>query len=264
MPEITFDSIDAVPEGLREFAKEEEGKFTVAVAPAARLAEFRDNNIRFQKERDDLAKERDGLTQRIQKYSKVIGEDFDKFSKEYEELRTIQKRVKDGELVMNSSLEEVLSKRVAEMKAEYDSQLEARGKEAEDYKGKYVDIETRYNQKLIDSEVVTAILDPKNGVRPEALEDIKRRAYEAFRIKDGKPIPFAGDQPVYGKDGVTPITASDWIAKMKDSAPHYFKESKGGGADPGAGGGGGGQLGADAIGNMSMAEYMKARREGKI
>jgi hypothetical protein len=45
MADILYDSQEAVPEDLREFASAKDGKFAVSVAPMAKLTEFRDNNI---------------------------------------------------------------------------------------------------------------------------------------------------------------------------------------------------------------------------
>ena len=54
MPEIVFESLDKVPEGLREHAKEEEGKVKVNVVPKNKLDEFRETNIKLAQERDSL------------------------------------------------------------------------------------------------------------------------------------------------------------------------------------------------------------------
>lgn len=55
MPDIVYDTLEAIPEGLRENAKKgDDGKFTVKVVLQSKLDEFRDSNIRVSKERDDL------------------------------------------------------------------------------------------------------------------------------------------------------------------------------------------------------------------
>ena len=44
MTVITYESKEAIPEGLAEFAKEEDGVYSVNVVARTKLEEFRDNN----------------------------------------------------------------------------------------------------------------------------------------------------------------------------------------------------------------------------
>jgi len=52
-----------------------------------------------------------------------------------------------------------------------------------------------------------------------------------------------GKTPVFGQDGVTPLTFDEWVTRQVAEAPHLFESSAGGGA-PGHGSGGVGKYSA--------------------
>jgi hypothetical protein len=83
---------------------------------------------------------------------------------------------------------------------------------------------------IIDTNVQTEAI--KAGVRETAVEDVLLRARTIFRVVDGRAVPYNGDEIVYGKDGTTPQGIGEWLADQATKAPHLFKETKGGGANP--------------------------------
>ena len=93
MPVINFLNLEAVPEGLKEFAQtnEETGEVSVNVVPNKKLEEFRNKNI-------ELSKTVEAMTPQLARVKDIAGEDFDHFTNEVKELRDIAQRVKDGEL----------------------------------------------------------------------------------------------------------------------------------------------------------------------
>lgn len=229
MPEITYDTLDAVPEGLREYAKEVDGgKVAVSVVPKAKVDEFRENNIK-------LNQERESLIGRVQTYSSVIGEDFDQFKQELDDLRAVKRRVENKELVENGSLDEALAKRTTEMRTGYESQIAEKTKELDAWRKQVEQIQSKFNRSLIDRAVTDAVLNPKSGVNPSALPDILSRAYNTFRVEgEGAVVPYSGDSKLIGADGMSAMTPHEWLSKMRESAPYFFKESTGGGAGSGS------------------------------
>lgn len=70
-----------------------------------------------------------------------------------------------------------------------------------------------------------------SGVEPKAISDITMSALGIFRCDDhGRIIPYEGDAPIYGADGTTPMTPREWIGRLKEEKPYFFKASNGGGA----------------------------------
>ena len=89
MPKLTFASKDAIPEGLGEFATEDNGKYVVEVSPTTKLNEFRDNNVKYLRERDEAVA-------KLTTYTKTFGEDIAAVSAELTDLRATSQLVKDG------------------------------------------------------------------------------------------------------------------------------------------------------------------------
>ena len=86
MPDIFYDKLDAVPEGLKDYAVQDGARFIVKVAPQKKFEEFRDNNI-------GLLKDKDALAARINSYSQLVGEDTAKAAAELTELRAMAQNV---------------------------------------------------------------------------------------------------------------------------------------------------------------------------
>jgi hypothetical protein len=259
MPEIVFESLDKVPEGLREYAKEQEGKISINVVPKVKLDEFRETNIK-------LAQERDAASSALNPYKEVVGDDVGGFKKAFDELRTIQKRVKDGELVASTSLEEAIAARTKELRADLDGKIQSLASDRDAWKGKATQIEQKHKRSIIDRNVTSAVLAKDSGARPDALQDILERAYKVFRVDEEKEaiIPYEGEQVVYGADGASPMSPSEWLRKLKENSPYFFQQSAGGGAGGSPQGGGAQGFTQEQIANMDLKTYQELRRAGKI
>lgn len=226
MPILTFESLDLVPEGLRESAKQAEGseQFTVNVVAANKIDEFRDNNIK-------ISKERDALLQEVETLRPLVGENPEEFAQQLTELRAIAQRVKDGDLKEGRALEEALQKRTEEMRKQHGEQVAAISKERAAWQQRHDSLDQRYRQSLVSNAVTAAAMMPGSGVEPSAVQEIVRSALDVFRVDDGGRIaPYQGDAPIYGADGVSPQTPAEWLQKLKDEKPFFFQMSNGGGA----------------------------------
>lgn len=226
MPIMNFDTLDACPPELREFAKTVEGsdgKVTVNVVPKTAIDEFRDNNIKLTKERDTLREELDV-------YKPIVGEDREGFVKSLEELRQTAQRVKDGDLKESRGIEEALHKRTEELRKDYDGRLQAEGKEKALWRHKYDALDGRFKQTLVSSAIKDAVMQADSGAEPRAANDIVTAGLSVFKCDDhGRIIPYEGDAPIYGADGTTPMTPKEWVARLKEEKPFFFKHSNGGG-----------------------------------
>jgi len=230
MPVLTFDALEDVPEGLRDFAKDHgDGKITVNVVPETKLSEFRDNNI-------NVSKERDQLREAVDRLKNIVGEDPEAFEKDLAELRVTRDRVAAGELRESRALEEAIGKRTEEMRKKFEEELQGRGRELGAWKDKYGTLDRRYRDEKVIQAVKDAATSPDSGVQHKAISDVAKRALEVFKVMDdGRIIPMNGDVPIYGTNGVDPMTPNEWLAKLKDEAPYFFMGTQGGGAggDPG-------------------------------
>ena len=250
MPDFTFDSLDAIPEEYRSFAStKEDGKAVINLVPKAKIDEFRENNI-------NLAKERDDLKAKIGGYSKIVGEDITSFEQELANLRGTAQKVKDGELKESTDIEAALADRTAQMRSSYEEQLIAARKEVGLAREQAQALDLRLKQTVVEKIITDAVLNEKSGALPEALPHILQEASKVFVVDDeGQVTPKHGDATIYGADGTSPMTALEWLGKLRDKSGYLFKQSSGGGAVGGKNA---------KIGDMSASEFSQLSGANKL
>lgn len=196
----SLEGLDPQIAGLYEQA---DGKFRLnveGVAPREKLDEFRNNNIT--------------LIQKLEAFK-----DID--PNKYRELMSLQARVSNKELIEAGKLDEVVQSRISQMKTEHEQTLQQLNQ-------KLSNADKQLESLLIDSAVRMQAM--KQKVLPTAVDDVMLRARMSFKIVDGKAVPHEGDKPIYGKDGVNPMSVDEWINGLAKNAPHLFESSQGGGA----------------------------------
>lgn len=227
MPALRFDSLDLVPEGLREHAKKvdgEENAVTINVVASAKVDEFRDNNI-------NLSKERDELLGRVETLAAIVGEDPEAFREELEGLRTTNERVQAGELKESRALEEAVGKRTEEMRTKYEERLSQAAKESGAWKNKYDALDQKHRQQQVAAYLREACADEDIGVVSAAIPDIIARGQQIFRADDqGRISAQDGDTTIYGEDGVSSMSGKEWLKKLREQSPFFFERTGGGDA----------------------------------
>jgi hypothetical protein len=227
MPSITYATKEEIPEGLRDFAKEnteEAGGFIVKVVAEAKLDEFREKNI-------SLSQQIETMGPVLARIKAIAGDDFDAFETDVNGLRDIKRRVDDGELKTNDQIEQAVADRIKAVKDGYEQNEKAERQKRVDAENKALTLQQRLDQTEIRHGITSVVIHPESGVRTEALPDILERAYRLFKMVDGKPVPMNGEATIYGANGADPMSYVEWIVKLRDEAPHFFKGNAGGGAD---------------------------------
>lgn len=249
MPIIPFANIDAVPTGLKEFAKtDDDGKVTVNVVPSVKLDEFREKNI-------SLSQQLETSGPILARIKEIAGDDLDAFTTDLNGLRDIAKRVNDGELKTNDQIEQAVADRIKAVKDGYEENAKALRTQVNELTGKAETLQQRLIRTQIDKDVTQVVISPESGVRPEALHDVLTRAYTLFKVEEGRLVPKNGEAIIYGANGADPMTISEWIVKLRDQAPHYFKGNNGGGASGGKDG---------KIGGFTAEQIAKMSPEQKL
>jgi len=250
MAEMLFDTLDQLPEELREFGKaRDDGKVVVNLVPKVRVDEFREKNIA-------LAKDNETFTARLAKLSKHVGEDEDKFVNELTELRKTKQLVEDGKLAESGKVEEVLAERTKKMRENYEEELRKLAGESSEWKRNFSDVTEQLKGVQIDNYIRAAIHDAKSGARPEAENHILLEARKVFKIDGDKIIPKNGDATIFGSDGASPMSPLEWMKSLQKNLPYLFKESNGGGAN-GGGLAGYGNMTKDDINNLSALQKLE-------
>lgn len=249
MPILNFDSLDQVPEGLKEFAKADDtGKVTVNVVANAKLDEFRERNI-------EMARKLESLEPAMERYRNLVGENPDEFQNELIALRDVNKRVKDGELKTNDEIEQAIQDRIKAIRDGYEDNARSLRTEATTFKQRAEALAQELDRTKIAGEVTQAVISPDSGVRPEALPDVLQRAYGLFKVEDGRLVPKQGEATIFGANGADPMSPAEWLVKLRDQAPHYFKGNGGGGAAGGK---------DEKLGGYTSAQIAQMSPEAKL
>lgn len=266
MATLTYDALSDVPEDIRDNAKEEGGKFIVKVTSIDKITEFRENNVK-------LSKERDTLVAQVTRYEQVTGVPLaevsngklDNFAKVLESLRETKKRVDDGALVENSSLEEAAAQRVTDVTNNLKTQLAEMARERDAHKEAKIKADDRANQMMVENSVRLVASDPDVAMLDKAVNLVLPQAFRVFRVEDGgKIVPKTNDGTIiYGSDGVTPMSVKEWLLKQRDDNEFLFKGSKGGGAS-GSDQKGTGRLTANELAGMSLQQRINYARKHNL
>lgn len=248
MPDIYFDSMEKVPEELREFAKTEGGKISVNLVPKVTLDGFRNNNITY-------LQERDAAKAIASKYA-GIGSDPDALAAEVIKLRGLEQKVADGTLTAKDDIDRVVEARTKAQREAAEAALREKDAVLARERAEKGTLKADLDRTRIRQAITEAVVDPKIGANPTALEDIFERATRAFKVNEnGTVVRMDGEQVVYGADGVKPMSAREWLAKLLVDAPHFAKASAGGGA------GGGGN---ERYGGLSREDFNKLPPEVRM
>lgn len=225
MPKAVIENLTDVPEALRGEYEQRDGKYHLKIegelpgfAPVTKLQEFRDNNIKLIKEKEQTVKELEELRSLKTRFDGVDPDEYKLLKEKHSKLE--KKGIKDDDDV-DKVFAEKIEKALAPVKKELESQK----------------ILAQEAQKKADKAKMREVIGGalvKAGARQDALDYLLVKADDFFladngeiKAKEGKTSP---------KDGVSPITAEEWIQSAVKEHSFAFEKSQGGGATPSAGG----------------------------
>ena len=218
-----YDVQTDIPTALVEHYVEKDGKWLVQLDPA--MEDVTGLKTALNTERGLRRDAEKSVTDLKVKFE---GVDVD----EYHKLQDRVKGLDDAEVYDKSGIEALVTRRTDAMKAEHERQVGSLRRENEQLKTTAGDYERRWRQDRIKTALLDAVT--KNGVYEKAVDDAVQRGLGVFTDLDdkGNVIARNGEDVVYGKDGVNPLSPSEWITTLKASgqAPHLWPASSGGGA----------------------------------
>jgi hypothetical protein len=246
MAHLILDDLNGLSEQLQaEYEKKDDGKYHLKVEGElpevkelkAKLTEFRDNNIKYMKERD-------ALDEKLKSFAGVDPEEYKKTKARIEELeRSGVKDTGDFEIKMQEAVKaqvEPLHRQLAEMQQDKEKATLA--------------LKTR------DLEASLRSVATKVGVAESAVDDFVSRGARVYNL-DGKPVK--GDETIWSeKNPAEPMPMTEWAEKLAGEAPHLFKKNSGGGS--GGERGGGGAAGRIANDPISIGDNLEAIAKGEV
>jgi len=220
---VTKEEYDKLEDNIKPFYKQgADGKWVLDAeedsASAAKLKEFRENNIK-------LMNEAKTLKEQIDKYGDTNPEKLAEMKKKLQE-------IDDKKLIEAGKLDELVAQKTERMRIDFENQIKAQKKAYDDKVSELDKTNARLSEVLIDSEITKAVT-AIGGVRKDAMQDIIARGKRIWRLEDGKPVPKDGDRILFSKDGKEQMSFDEWAQVLLETAPFLFESSSGGGANGG-------------------------------
>lgn len=128
-------------------------------------------------------------------------------------------------LIAEGKIDEVVSRRTERLRGDMEKQLQAERDRAD----QAVAFANQFKDRVLSDSIREAAT--KTGALAEASDDIILRARSVFSLSDeGAPVALDKDgQVIYGKDGKTPLSPSEWAEGLRETAPHLWPRAQGGG-----------------------------------
>lgn len=157
-------------------------------------------------------------------------------------VREILKRIEGDEeasLLKDGKIEDVVQKRVERAILEARKDVEAVQKKLDEATEGSTAKDAKIHKLVVESELRRVA--GKMGVADTAIDDFVSRGMATFQAHEigGKDVAVQLDEegsPVRGKDGKTPLMPEEWGEGLRESAPHLWPASAGGGANGGGSG----------------------------
>lgn len=201
---------------------------TSAEAKAAMAAAVEEATSGLKSNRDAVLSEKKVLADALRKFD---GLDADRMR---EVMANIGKS-EETKLIADGKLEEVWDLRSAAMQSHFDAELAARDTKITELAANEGALKTR----LADLNIGTVIRDAatKQKLLPTAVGDALIQGRSLFSMQDDGSLAIVDKhgfvQP--GPDGKTALQPDEWLQSIKETKPHWWAQSNGGGVTGGAG-----------------------------
>jgi hypothetical protein len=226
----SYDTQLDIPQALAEHYSDRDGRWMLVLDPPAEDVTGLKNALN--QERTLRRESEKSLSELKLKFEGIEPDDFHK----------LQERVKgldDSEIYDKQGIEALVLRRTESMKSEHERVLRAKDQQIGQLKSTVETTDRKWRQDRIKTALLDAVSSA--GVDKPAIQDAVQRGLFVFTDLDdqGAVVAKSGEDVQYGKDGVHPLTPSEWISSLKASgeASHLWRSSSGGGAPVGHGGG---------------------------
>lgn len=246
--QAVYEDPSEIPEGFSEIYAEKEGKFYLNVEGVTHNDEITNLQSALHKERDS----RKTYEKQLNQYKDVDVEKYNELQKRVPELeKALSNRDSDQNELINARVEE----RVGPLKREKDAEISALREQLEKTMKERESAQRNLHDRVFGEELDK--LARRNGVRDEALPDVRFRAKEfGWNLDENMNLTAKGrdGNEIYSRVNPSkPIAVDEWFKDvLAREAPHFLKETSGGGAS-----GGGASRGLPSRANMSSEDKAK-------
>lgn len=212
--EVVVESLDAVPETLREHYVEKDGKHVLDVSTDSLRSYFEPETkglkSALEKERENAKAANAAL-----KNWQALGFDSPEDAKTAIDEATKNK----GKALSQEEIEDLVQKRAGEV-------VSAKDKELQEKDGQLNETRSLLDKLVVGDHIKTAAL--KAGVDETMLDFVTDQAAKHGWTRDGEKAVLKKDGSiVFGSELNTPMTPDEWMPKLIEQYPLIVKESKG-------------------------------------
>lgn len=221
---VKADEFEKLADPLKElYVKQADGEYELD-ADVEGHSTVRGMKTALDKEKDDRRKVRERFKATLEKMGIEDDDEIEAKLDELVALKAEAEKQRGKKMLDEGKVEELLAERVSGMKKDYDKKLATVTGERDSFR-------TVAERALVDSALTAALVAA--GVKPKALPYLLLRGKETYRLVGENVVAMDGDKPLFGKDGQSPLSMSEWSETRREEADMMFEASTGGGANGG-------------------------------
>ena len=227
MLKVIVDSLDDVPESIRDEYVERDGKFVLQLDGAFSTLDRDALQTALGKERQETKKAREQL----RKFGDLTPDSIEELRAQNEQLQLQLETVNaESDEERNKKIEELVERRAAARVRPLERKLEQIGGELQEIAGERDNLRRERTQNAVIGAVTDPALLKEFGIVPDAVEDIRVWATMNFEIEEGTDRVVSRD--TLGTPGLAP---KDVYADMRTQGQrrHWFGSTQGAGASGG-------------------------------
>jgi len=210
-------ALSDVHESVRSLYVERDGKFILDIDPPIPNVD---------KLKSALDEERKGRREAMANLAKFEGID----PKKYEEMSAKFEAIKDKKIFDDEGVEILINTRLAKLKEEQDARAASLAGDRDHWKERATQAEMKRRSDVARRKLMEGAAQV--GISKMALADAAEFALRTFTVNDQDELtPMNGDAVIYGKNGVDPLSMSEFFDAQKTTRPYWFDRSTGGGAN---------------------------------
>lgn len=171
-------------------------------------------------------------------------------------------------LFKDGKVDDLVKKRMDGAQQRFQAELAKRDQMIAERQQREQSLMSRLQAATVDRELTEAAA--KAGVHKTAITDLVNRGRAIFRLEESdndlRIVPKdAQGVVIFGADGKTSLDPQSWVESLKETAPHFFPGSSGGGATGGAGKSSGSAIVLPREHTQAQFEaaYNQAQKEGR-
>lgn len=249
---LSPDQLQALPEDVRKYFEVDDA------------GNVRPNGFIPRKAHDDMVgRYQNQAAKAKEELARFEGVDPEAARKAAEDLQALQDKLEAGD--NEEQITEILAKRTERMRADHANEISARDKKLEKAIAERDAIQSRLDEAVLGGQADKARAELE--IMDDFSEDFRMHVLREFKTEEGRPIRRDSDGNIItGKDGVSPETVAEFGQSLLEKRPAWRRVivNGGGATQSRSTGSPTGRYTPEQVGAMSMADYIKAREEGRI